>query len=113
MVEANFGRGRSEDGLRPLVGRAAETVILQCEAPASVAVGRYRERIGSRHGAHFDADRLADVERAVTDRSNYDLNLEVTRLIRVDTSEREPQPFLAELAHAIGRVPALVLRVST
>lgn len=113
IVEANFGRGRSEDGLRPLVRRAAETVILQCEAPASVAVGRYRERIGSRHRAHFDADRLADVERAVTDRSNCDLDLEVTRLIRVDTSEQEPQPSVAELAVAIGRGVSLAQSVST
>lgn len=105
IVEANFGRGRSEEGLRSLVGQAAETVILQCEAPASVVVGRYRERIGSRHHAHFDVDRLAAVERAVTDRTNYDLEIDVARLIRVDTSGPVPHPSTAEIARGIGLRP--------
>lgn len=109
IVEANFGRRRSEDGLRPLVSRAGETVIVQCEAPASVVVDRYRERIGSRHPAHFDADRLAAVERAVTDRANYDLDIDVARLIRADTSGLVPRPSVDELASAMGPGVALAL----
>jgi len=113
IVEANFTRGRSEGGLRPLVSRAAETVIVQCEAPPSVVVGRYRERMGSRHPAHFDADRLAAVERAVTDRANYDLDIDGARLIRVDTSGPGPRPSVVELASAIGPGVALALGART
>ena len=113
IVEANFTRGRSEGGLRSLASRAAETVILQCEAPSSVVVGRYRERMGSRHPAHFDADRLAAVERAVTDRANYDLDIDVARLIRVDTSGPAPRPSVDELASAIGPGAVLALGVTT
>ena len=113
IVEANFTRGRSEGGLRPLVSRAAETVIVQCEAPSSVVVGRYRKRIGSRHPAHFDADRLTAVERAVTDRSNYDLDIALARLIRVDTSGPAPRPSMDELASAIGPGAVLAQRVTT
>lgn len=100
ILEANFRRGISERGLRPLAERAADTVIVQCEAPAAVVVGRYRERIGTRHTAHFDAERLGAVESAVLDRSNYDLDL-VARLIRVDTSGPDPRPSATEISTAV------------
>lgn len=100
ILEANFRRGLSEDGLRALVSRATRTVIVQCEAPAAVVVGRYRERIGSRHKAHFDVERLAAVEHAAMDESHYALDLPA-RLIRVDTSGPEPHPSVIEIAEAV------------
>lgn len=100
ILESNFRRGLSEEGLRPLVRRAAETVIVQCEAQPAVALARYRERIGSRHKAHFDAERLADAEAAATDGSHYDLDL-AARVLRVDTSAPEPQPSVAALSAAV------------
>lgn len=100
ILESNFQRGLSEAGLRSLVSRAADTVIVQCEAPPAVVMGRYRERIGSRHRAHFDAERIADAERAAGDNLHYDLDL-AARVIRVDTSGPEPCPSVAELATAV------------
>ena len=78
ILEANFRRGISERGLRPLAERAADTVIVQCEAPAAFVVER----------------------SAVLDRSNYDLDL-VARLIRVDTSGPEPRPSATEISTAV------------
>lgn len=100
ILEANFRRGLSEHGLRPLVGHAAETVIVQCEAPAAVVVGRYRRRIGSRHQAHFDAERLATVEQDALDGSTYELDLPA-RLIRVDTSGLQPHPSVKEISDGL------------
>lgn len=100
ILESNFRRGLSEVGLRSLVTRAAETVIVQCEAPPAVVVGRYRERIGSRHRAHFDAERIADAERAAGDGTHYDLDL-AARVIRVDTTFAQPRPSVDELATAV------------
>ena len=100
IVESNFRRGLSEEGLRALVGCAAVAVIVQCEAPVAIVVERYRQRIGLRHRAHFDAERVADVERAAADGSHYDLDL-AARLIRVDTARPEPRPSVAEIAEAI------------
>lgn len=100
VLESNFRRGVSEEELRPLVARAARTAVIECEAPVDVAVRRYRERTGSRHRAHFDAERLADVERAALDRANYALELPA-RVLRVDTSGAAPRPAIAEIAAAV------------
>lgn len=100
VLESNFRRGVSEDGLRPLVGRAVRSVVVQCEAPVATVVERYRERIGARHKAHFDAERLDDVERAALEGSHFDLELDV-RVIRVDTSGPGPRPSVAEIAAEI------------
>lgn len=100
VLESNFRRGLSEEGLRPLVARAGRTVVVECQAPVEVVVGRYRERSGSRHRAHFDVERLAEAERAALDRANYALDLAAT-VIRVDTSGPAPLPAPAELAVAV------------
>lgn len=102
ILEANFKRGLSESCLWPLVGRAADTVIVQCEAPAAVVVGRYRARAGTRHRAHFDAERFGAVERAALDGSSYHLDLTPVRLVRVDTSKADPRPPLGEVAGLIS-----------
>ena len=100
VLESNFRRGLSEAGLRPLVARAAGAIVVQCEAPVGTVVERYRARIGARHKAHFDAERIADVERAALEGSHFLLDLEA-RLIRVDTSGPEPRPSVAEIAAEI------------
>lgn len=100
IVESNFQRGLSERGLRPLVDRASRAVVVQCEVPVTTAVGRYRARIGVRHKAHFDAERIADVERATLDDAYSGLDL-AADLIRVDTSGPDPRPAVAEIADAI------------
>lgn len=110
VLEANFKRGRSEDGLRPLAARATDTVIVQCEAPAEVVVARYRERAGIRHKAHFDAERLGAVEQAALDGSHYALDLPAARLVRVDTSQAEPRPRAGEVAAMIAAGDAIELR---
>jgi predicted kinase len=100
IVESNFQRGLSEQGLRPLVGRAARTVVVQCEAPVETAIERYRARIGARHKAHFDAERVADVERAALDDAYGGLDL-AAEVIHVDTSGPDPRPPVAEIAESI------------
>ena len=100
VLESNFRRGLSEDGLRPLVDRASAAVVVQCEAPVVTVVERYRARIGARHKAHFDAERVADVERAALDGAHFELDLEA-RVIRVDTSGTDPRPTVAEIADVI------------
>ena len=86
--------------------RAADTVIVQCEAPPAVAMARYRERSGSRHKAHFDAERIQDAERlgeaerAALDVSHYGLDL-TARLLHVDTSGPQPHPSVAEISKAV------------
>lgn len=99
VLEANFKRGVSEPGLRSLAERAA-TVVVECRAPVEVVVGRYRERMGTRHAAHFDQDRLAAVEQAARDDSHYGLDLPASA-IQVDTSGERPRPDVAELARAV------------
>ena len=100
IVESNFQRGLSEAGLRPLVERASRAVVVQCEAPIATAVGRYRARIGARHKAHFDAERIADVERAALEDAYSGLDL-LAELIRVDTSGPDPRPPVAEIADRV------------
>ena len=100
VVESNFRRGISERELRPLVARASSAVIVQCEAPAHVVVGRFRERTGLRHPAHFDAELIAEVEQAASDGTNHGLGLDA-QVIRVDTSGPDPRPSVAEIADAI------------
>ena len=100
IVESNFQRGLSEPGLRPLVDRARRAVVVQCETPAATAIGRYRARIGARHKAHFDAERIADVERAALADVYGGLDL-AAELVRVDTSGAEPRPSVADIVEAI------------
>ena len=100
IVESNFQRGLSEQGLRPLVARAARTVVVQCEAPAATAVERYRARIGARHKAHFDAERAADVEHAALHDAYSGLDL-AAEIVHVDTSGPDPRPPVAGIADAI------------
>ena len=100
VLESNFRRGVSEDGLRPLVTRAAAAIVVQCEAPVATVVERYRSRIGARHKAHFDAERIAEVERAALEGSHYELDLGA-RVVRVDTSGPGPRPSVADIADAI------------
>lgn len=102
VLESNFRRGLSEAGLRPLVTRASDTSVVQCEAPVATVVERYRARIGARHKAHFDAERVAEVDRAALEGLHFDLDLDAL-VIRVDTSGAEPQPSVAEIAAAIQR----------
>lgn len=101
VVESNFVRGLAESSLRPLIERS-RAVIVECHAPAEIVLARYRERTGARHAAHFDKDRLADVERAAREGSNYSLEL-ASRVMEIDTSGLMPQPSVLELARAIRR----------
>lgn len=100
VLESNFRRGLSEQSLRPLVALASDTVIVQCEAPVATVVERYRARIGARHKAHFDAERLDDVERAALEGSHFELDL-AGRVMHVDTSGPAPRPSVEELAAEI------------
>ena len=100
ILESNFLRGMSENALRPLVSRASRAVVVQCEAPVATVVERYRARIGTRHRAHFDPERIADIERAALEAAHYGLEL-AADLIRVDTSGPDPRPSVAEIADAI------------
>jgi predicted kinase len=100
VLESNFRRGISEAGLRPLVARASDAIVVQCEAPVGTVVERYRARIGARHKAHFDAERLQDVERAALEGSHFELDIDA-RVIHVDTSGRDPRPSVAEIAGEI------------
>lgn len=102
VLEANFKHGTSEPGLRPLTQRAT-TLVVECRAPVEVVLARYRERMGKRHAAHFDQDRLAAVEQAALESVHYGLEL-AAPVIQVDTSGEHPRPDAAELARAVLRV---------
>lgn len=99
ILEANFRRGVSEPGLRPLAERAA-TVVVECQAPVDVVVGRYRGRMGKRHAVHFDHDRLAAVEEAARDGAHYGLDLPAS-VLQVDTSGDQPRPAIAAIGRAV------------
>jgi predicted kinase len=57
VLEANFARGVSEAGLRPLVA-GSRAVLVHCWAPRDVLVARYRARALHRHPGHHDIPRL-------------------------------------------------------
>src|SRR2546430_15323492 len=59
VLEANFVRGRSEAGLRPLVARAeARQVVCVCDEATRRARFAGRAERGDRHPGHLDRLRL-------------------------------------------------------
>jgi predicted kinase len=87
IVESNFHRGESEEGLRALIGMEPACIV-HCDCAPDVAVKRYAERASSadRHAGHHDA-RLLPVIRAQLAAGVLepcDLGLP---LLRVDTAD--------------------------
>jgi predicted kinase len=85
VLEANFGRGVSEAGLRPLVA-ASRAVVVHCTAPREVLVERYRARAGHRHPGHHDLPRLEQGPSWLDPPATEPPDLGVPCL-RVDTNE--------------------------
>ena len=105
IIESNFRRGTAEPELTPLVEHAA-AVLVHCEAPRTVVIERVLARAGrdDRHPIHPDLDRLADLERDLTDGTFEPLDLGI-EAIRVDTTNGYVPSFdalVARIRTAIG-----------
>jgi predicted kinase len=97
VVEANFVRGQSEDGIRRLP--PATIVEVHCSAPPEVLFERYASR--ERHRVHVDELRLDEVRTAVETGRHDPLDLD-RELIPVDTSTDVDFDALANQVRELG-----------
>jgi predicted kinase len=95
VIESNFHRSRAAAELAALPGRVVEVF---CACDAEVAARRYRDRAGSRHAGHFDA------ERAASELWNDEVARPVDGgwpVLRVDTSRPLGPGAASDLARAV------------
>ena len=99
ILESNFRRGLSEEGLRPLV-TDANAVLVQCGGDPATIVRRYRERAerGERHPGHHDREAVDRLREELATAGPFEpLELGVPTL-RIDTTtEQEYAPDFHEI----------------
>ncbi len=107
VIEAAFHQEHAAGEFERLAQRA-HVRLVWCDVDPEVALSRYRARAPLRHPAHADdlfAERMA---HPAFDRSVYEPPPGPWPLVRVDTTDDEPVPAVAELAVLVAGSSASV-----
>jgi predicted kinase len=96
VIEAAFHRDHAVAELERL-DRCADVQLVWCDVDPEVALSRYRARAPLRHPAHADDEYAVRMAHPAFDRSVYEPPAGPWPLVRVDTTEWEPVPALADL----------------